>query len=171
MNRPLTGEYPEYYNQYINLVKTGDIVNILEEQSTFVQGFLSGITEEQGNKTYAFGKWTLKETLGHMIDNERIMAYRFLRIVRRDKQALPGFDQDEYVLHGKFFNRKIKDLTDEKLLVRASNIILFRNTDPQDLLLRGTFNEIEISARALLYIIAGHEIHHIEYIKENYLGT
>jgi hypothetical protein len=170
MNRPLADEYPEYYNQYINLVKEGDIISTLEEQSTFVQGFLTGLTEEIGNKTYAFGKWTLKETLGHMIDIERIMAYRFLRIVRQDKQPAPGFDQDEYVLYGKFFQRTIKDLTDEKLLVRASNLILFRNTDPEDLFLRGTFNDIEISARALLYIIAGHELHHIEFIKENYLG-
>jgi uncharacterized damage-inducible protein DinB len=171
MNRPLADEYPDYYNQYINLVKVGDIISILEEQSTFVQGFLTGIPEDLGDKTYAFGKWTLKETLGHMIDTERIMAYRFLRIVRGDKQQLPGFDQDEYVLHGKFFRRTIKDLIDEKLLVRASNLILFRAADQDDLLLRGSFNDIEISGRAILYIVAGHELHHIDFIKENYLDS
>ena len=171
MDRPLQDEYPEYYNQYINLVKEGDIISILEEQSTFVQGFLSGITEESGDKTYAFGKWTLKETLGHMIDFERIMAYRFLSIIRGDKQPMPGFDQDEYALKAKFFRRTVKDLTDEKLLVRASNLILFRTTDPLDLMLRGTFNDIEISGRAMLYIIAGHELHHINFIKENYLNS
>jgi len=106
-----------------------------------------------------------------MIDNERIMAYRFLRIVRGDKQQLPGFDQDEYVLHGKFFRRTIKDLIDEKLLVRASNLILFRTVDEDDLLLRGTFNDIEISARALLFVIAGHELHHIDFIKQNHLSA
>lgn len=171
MNRPLADEYPDYYNQYINLVKVGDIISTLEEQSTFVQGFLTGIPEDIGDKTYAFGKWTFKETLGHMIDTERIMAYRFLRIVRGDKQQLPGFDQDEYVLHGKFFRRTIKDLIDEKLLVRASNLILFRAADPDDLLLRGSFNDIEISGRAILYIVAGHELHHIDFIKENYLDS
>jgi hypothetical protein len=171
MNRPLPDEYPDYYNPYINLVKVGNIIDILEEQSTFVQGFLNGIPEDLGDKAYAFGKWTLKETLGHMIDIERIMAYRFLRIVRGDKQPLPGFDQDEYVLNAKFFRRTIKDLIDEKLLVRASDLILFRTADQDDLLLRGTFNDIEISARALLYIIAGHELHHVNFIKENYLSA
>ena len=171
MDRPLQDEYPEYYNQYINLVKEGEIISILEEQSTFVQGFLSGITEELADKTYAFGKWTLKETLGHLIDFESIMAYRILCIIRGDKQSMPGFDQDEYVLKGKFFRRTVKDLTDEKLLVRASNLILFRTTDPIDFMLRGTFNDIEISVRAMLYIIAGHELHHINFIKENYLNA
>ena len=171
MNRPLTDEYPEYYNAYINLVKDGNIIDILEEQSTFVQGFLNGIPEDLGDKAYAFGKWTLKETIGHMIDVEKIMAYRFLRIVRGDKQPMPGFDQDEYVLNGKFFRRNIKSLIDEKLLVRAANFIFFKNTDPDDLMLRGTFNDIEISARALLYIIAGHELHHVNFIKENYLAS
>jgi hypothetical protein len=171
IDRPLPDEYPEYYNLYINLIQEGDIIGILEEQSSFAQGFFSAIPEEKGDYTYAFGKWTIKEVLGHMIDTERIMTYRLLRVVRKDKQSLPGFDQDEYVLSGQFFRRTMKDMIDEKLLLRAANLLMYKNIQEEDYMLRGTFNENEISARAIIYIIAGHELYHINFLKENYLTS
>lgn len=170
MSRPLPEEYPEYYNIYINIVREGEILEILEEQSKEIQEFLSSLSVELGDHTYAFGKWTIKEVLGHLIDSERIFAYRALRIARKDKQSMPGYDSDEYVKNGNFFRRTVSDLREEMLLLRATNLKMFINFDENDLNQKGTANENEVSVRALLYLLAGHELHHINFIKNNYLG-
>jgi hypothetical protein len=170
MERPTPEEYPEYYNQYLHLVKDGDIITILEEQSIYVQKFISSIPEEKGDSTYGFGKWTIKEVFGHLIDTERILAYRALRISRRDKQPMPGYDQDDYVKNAKFYRKTLKELADEMLLLRAANLKFFKSFDDEDLMLRGIANEFEFSVKAILYILAGHELYHINFIKENYLN-
>ncbi|MFA5405223.1 MAG: DinB family protein, partial [Ignavibacteria bacterium] len=108
MDRPTAEEYPEYYNQYINLVKDGDIISILEEQSSYVQKFIASIPEEKGNSTYGFGKWTIKEVFGHLLDSERILAFRALRIARKDKQPLSGYEQDDYVKNAKYYRKTLK---------------------------------------------------------------
>jgi hypothetical protein len=170
MNRPQPDEYPEYYNLYVNLVRDGDIVDILEQQSKDIQQFISSLKEESGDHTYAFGKWTIKEILGHLIDSERIFAYRALRIARKDKQNLPGYDSDEYVKSGNFYRRTLQDLREEMLLLRAANLKQFTNFDESDLSQKGVVNDMEFSVIAILYIMAGHELHHINFIKDNYLN-
>jgi hypothetical protein len=170
MDRPTPEEYPDYYNQYLNLVKDGEIISILEEQSVDVQKFIASIPEEKGDSTYAFGKWTIKEVFGHLIDTERILAYRALRIARRDKQSMPGYDQDDYVKNAKYYKKTLRELADEMLLLRAANLKFFQSFDEEDLLQRGVANEFEFSVRAILYILAGHELYHINFIKENYLN-
>jgi hypothetical protein len=170
MGRPAPEEYPEYYNQYLHLVKDGDIITILEEQSINVQKFIASIPEEKGDITYGFGKWTIKEIFGHLIDTERILAYRALRIARRDKQTLPGYDQDDYVKNAKYYKKPLKELADEMLLLRAANLKFFQSFDEDDLMQRGVANDFEFSVRAILYILAGHELYHINFIKENYLN-
>ena len=170
MSRPLQEEYPEYDNLYINLVKEGDILDILEKQSKEIQLFLTAISEEKGNHSYAFGKWTIKEILGHLIDSERILSCRAIRIARKDKQSLPGYDSDEYVKNANFYRRTMQDLCEEMLLLRAANLKQFMFFDDNDLNQKGIANEHEYSVNAILYIIAGHEIHHINFIKDNYLN-
>lgn len=170
MDRPTPEEYPEYYNQYLNLVKDGDIINILEEQSLFVQKFIASIPEEKGDITYGFGKWTIKEIFGHLIDSERILSYRALRIARRDKQSLPGYDQDDYIKNAKYYRLSLKEIADEMLLLRAANLKLFQSFDKEDMIQRGVANDMELTVRALLYILAGHELYHINFIKDNYLN-
>jgi len=170
MNRPTPEEIPEYYNQYLSFVKEGDIINILEEQSVFVQNFITGIPEDKGDYTYGFGKWTVKEVLGHLLDTERILAYRALRIARRDKQPLPGYDQDEYVKNSKYYKRTLKEIADEMLMLRAANLQFFKTFDETDLMERGIANEMEFSVRGILYILAGHELYHINFLKDNYLN-
>lgn len=170
MSRPLPDEYPEYYNLYINLVKDGDILDILEKQSKEIQQFLASLPEEKGDHSYAFGKWTIKEVLGHLIDSERIFAGRALRFARRDKQTLPGFDSDEYVKNGNFYRRTLQDLREEMLLLRAANLKLFSYFDENDLIQKGTANEYQFSVNSILYILAGHELHHVNFIKDNYLS-
>lgn len=170
MDRPTPEEYPEYYNQYLNLVKEGDIINILEEQSLYVQKFIASIPEEKGDSTYGFGKWTIKEIFGHLIDSERILTYRALRIARRDKQPLPGYEQDDYIKNAKYYRKTLKEIADEMLLLRAANLKFFQSFDSEDMIQRGVANDQELTVRAILYILAGHELYHINFIKDNYLN-
>jgi hypothetical protein len=170
MDRPTTEEYPEYYNQYLSLVKDGDIIEILEEQSAYVQKFIASIPEDKGDSTYGFGKWTIKEIFGHLIDSERILTYRALRIARRDKQPLPGYDQDDYIKNAKYYRKTLKEIADEMLLLRAANLKFFKCLDSEDLIQRGIANDQEITVRALIFILAGHELYHINFIKDNYLN-
>lgn len=169
MKRPEKSEYPSYYEPYISSVKGSSIIRVLEDQVLSVQALISGIPEDRENFAYAEGKWTLKEVMGHIIDTERIMAYRALRFARRDRTPLPGFDQDLYVPSGSFNKRTLYDLAHEFGVVRESNIILFKTFDEEILDQKGIANEKEITVRALLYIIAGHAIHHIRVINERYL--
>lgn len=170
MDRPTPEEYPVYYNQYLNLVKEGDIINILEEQSLYVQKFIASIPEEKGDSTYGFGKWTIKEIFGHLIDSERILTYRALRIARRDKQPLPGYEQDDYIKNAKYYRKTLKEIADEMLLLRAANLKFFQSFDSEDMIQRGVANDQEMTVRAILYILAGHELYHINFIKDNYLN-
>src|SRR6266496_4842919 len=98
--RPQPGEYDPYYQMYIGPVPDGDIRETLAAQGSAVETLFSSLTEEQGAGSYAPGKWTIKEVLGHMSDTERIFSYRMLRIGRNDKTPIEGFDQDPYVEFG-----------------------------------------------------------------------
>ncbi len=170
MAKPNPEEYPEFFKIYVNLIDDDDIVNVLLNQSQELQELLKEITEEVADKSYAFGKWTLKEVIGHMIDNERLFIARALRIARGDKQKLPGYDQDFYVKSARFFRRKLEDLAQEMLLLRVADLLLIKSFDEIELAERGVVNDYEITVNAILYVLAGHERHHIDYIKENYLG-
>ncbi|MCX7832601.1 MAG: DinB family protein [Ignavibacteria bacterium] len=170
MPKPTPEEYPEFFKIYVSLIEDDDIVSILLNQSQELQDLLKNISEEIANKSYAFGKWTLKEVVGHMIDNERLFIARALRIARGDKQRLPGYDQDSYVKNGRFFRRTLEDLSQEMLLLRVADLLLIKSFDETELAERGIVNDYEITVNAILYVLAGHERHHINYIKENYLA-
>ncbi len=166
--KPKPGDYNPYYNGYISLIGDGDIIEVLEEQRKTSEKFLNTFTENQGNYSYADGKWTVKEVLGHVIDTEKIMAFRALAIARGEKQSLPGFEQDEYVAESNFNNRSLEDLINEFLTARESNLILFKSFDEENLNRRGTASESEVTVLALIYIIAGHEKHHMKFLREKY---
>ena len=166
--KPLPEEFPGHYTHYIDLVEEGNILDMLEKQSLITQEFLSSIPEELGDHTYAFGKWTIKDIIGHLIDTERIFSTRALRIARGDKQPLPGFEQDDYVKNGFFFKRTLKDLNDERMMLRAANIKMFRSFDEHLFMEKGVANDNDITVRAVLYLLIGHEIYHLKFMKENY---
>ncbi len=166
--RPRTGDNNPYYDRYISLIGDDDIIEVLEEQRKKSEKFLKTFTEKQGNYSYADGKWTMKEVLGHVIDTEKIMAYRALAFARGEKQSLPGFEQDDYVAESNFNNRSLADLINEFLTVRDSNIILFKSFDEEILNRRGIASESEVTVLALIYIIAGHEKHHMKILREKY---
>ena len=169
INRPAPSEYDPYYERYISLVSTHDIVATLRQQVEDTRAFLRSLTEQQGDFRYAPGKWSVKEVLGHMSDTERIMSYRAMRIARGDKTPIEGFEQDDYVPNGKFGRRTIADLLDEFATIRNATVHLFRNLDAEDSERGGIANNKEITARALAYLIAGHELHHRRILQEKYL--
>jgi uncharacterized damage-inducible protein DinB len=166
--RPEPGEYAPYYETYISKVKGSDILGILEAQRLQMAQLFAARSERDGNFRYATGKWTVKEVLGHVNDTERIFTYRALRIARGDQTALPGFEQDDYVRGGNFAERTLADLADEFELVRAASIALFRSLPKEAWQRRGIASEKEVTARALAFIVAGHEIHHRLILEERY---
>ena len=171
MPKPLVSEFESsYIKYYIDLVQGDDIIKALENQLSNSHKFLRLISEEQGNFAYAENKWSLKEVLGHVIDTERIIAYRALCISRGEKQSLPGFEQDDYVKAAGFNKRTLSDLIHEFKLLRESNLALFKSFDMETKSMMGKANGKGISVRALLFMIAGHEIHHINVIKTKYLS-
>ncbi|WP_118951445.1 DinB family protein [Taibaiella helva] len=167
---PAENEYAPYYSRYIKMV-TGDIFDELKEQPASFAAFVNSIPKEKGDYAYAPGKWTVKEVLGHLLDTERIMAYRALRIARMDDTPLPGFDENAFVVHAHFGDRDIPSLLEELELIRRSNLFLFETFTEEELRRTGTASGHTVSVNALLYIIVGHIKHHRLILEERYLQT
>jgi DinB family protein len=168
--RPKPGEYNPYYDKYISLIPGNDVVATLSSQLPKTVALLSSLSEQDGELRYAPGKWSVKEALGHLIDTERIMAYRALRIARNDSTPLAGFEQDDYVRDGPYSELRLADLIEEFKAVRGATLALFRNLRAGDWTRQGVANKNDITVRALAYIIAGHELHHRNIIEERYFG-
>ena len=166
--RPQADEHDPYYGRYIALVPDGDLISILQNQIVGTSRTLRALPSEKGDHAYAAGKWTVKEVIGHMGDVERIMSYRALRFARGDTTDLPGFDENAYVPAANFGRRTVGDLVDELETVRGATIKLLRPLDDEALARRGAATGAEISVRALAYIIAGHERHHLNILQERY---
>jgi uncharacterized damage-inducible protein DinB len=162
-------EYQPYYARYISLVPAADLAQTLDAQLAQSLPILRDIGEQKSLYRYAPGKWSVKEVLGHLIDAERIFTCRALRFARNDQTPLPGFDQDPYVAAGNFDSRPWNDLIAEFEHVRRSTILFFRALTPEQLLKSGTANQNAITVRALGYVIAGHELHHMGILRDRYL--
>jgi hypothetical protein len=158
---------PKKYADYPALVK-GDVIALLEHQAIEFPDFLTSIAD-RADYAYAPGKWTIKEMAGHIIDTERVLVYRLTAIARGEQNSLPGFDEDDYVLKAHFTDRNLISFSEEFNLMRKANLYFFRSLNEDELNRTGIASGKEISARRLLFTIAGHLIHHIEIIKERYL--
>jgi uncharacterized damage-inducible protein DinB len=159
---PGSDEYAGYYETYVGKVgRDVLILDLLETQRIEVAEMLAGINDQRAGFRYASDKWSIKEVIGHMIDTERIFAHRGLCFARGEKQPLPGMDQDEYVAEGSFDDRNITDLALEYQTVRRSSIAQFSGFSPRQLERRGIASDCEFTCRATLFIIAGHERHHL----------
>lgn len=167
--RPRADEHNPYYSKYIEQVPDGDLVSMMREQSMDTVALLRGLSDERANYAYAPGKWTIKEVVGHLMDAERVFGYRALTIARNDKTNLPGFDENAWVPVANFGARTLGDLLEEFQVVRASTIHLARHLSDEALARVGSANGHAISVRALFYIVAGHERHHVALLKERYL--
>ncbi len=168
-NRPQASEYAPFYEKYIAMVPDGEIAETLEAQMREMKLLLGSLSEKEAEFRYAEGKWSVKELLGHISDSERIFAYRMLRIARGDQTPLAGFEQDDYVKAGNFQAHALTELLEEFTAVRRASIALLRSFDAEVWLRRGVANQKEISARALAFILAGHERHHRQILQERYL--
>jgi uncharacterized damage-inducible protein DinB len=166
--RPEPSEYAPYYERYISKVPPGDLVKQLEDQRRETQQLLGGLPDAKALHRYAPGKWSVKEVVGHVTDTERVFCYRALRFARGDEQPLLGFDEKAWVPAGRFDARPLDDLAAELDAVRRATIALFRGLDAEALARRGTANNNPVTVRALAWIIAGHERHHLAILRERY---
>jgi uncharacterized damage-inducible protein DinB len=169
--RPSPGEYADYAQADIDGVAGHDIVVILGDQIRATLDLLSPIGEARaGTFRYSSDKWTVKEVVGHLSDDERIFAYRALCVARNDPRPLPGFEEKDYVRAASFQEQPLADLLEELRIVRQATIALARGLSREALLRRGLVNGYGATARGLLFHIAGHELHHVRILKEKYLA-
>ena len=168
--RPERGEYADYAQSDIDYVAGDDAIAALTAQGEHVVALLSSLGNVDG-LTYAPGKWTLKEVVGHLIDDERIFAYRLLCVARADRRPLPGFEENEYVASTFFEQRPLASLINEYRSVRAATITLLDGLTAEEWTRRGIVNGYEASVRGLAFHIAGHELHHLRTITSRYLPT
>lgn len=168
IERPAATEYPPYFARYVDRVPQGDIMAELRQNSARLEATLAAIEEARGADRYAEGKWSIRQTVGHLIDTERIFVYRALRIARGDKTPLAGFEQDDYAASAASDARQLSDLRDELRALRESTVRFFASL-PEDAWTRtGIVNGYEISVRALAHITVGHTMHHLHGLAERY---
>ena len=168
--RPLPGEYGEHAAADIARVAGDDGIQALAGQQREVEELFSALDERAiAGFRYAPGKWTLKEVLGHLIDDERIFAYRALCIARGDARPLASFDENGYVTGANFEQQPLRDLVDDYSLTRRASIALFRSLPAEAWLRRGNVAGYTASVRGLAFHIAGHELHHLHVIRQRYL--
>ncbi|WP_128544503.1 DinB family protein [Larkinella soli] len=170
MKKPQPAEYPHsrYFSNYIDLVDSENVIETLRRQLVTVEELFENLSSEQQNFRYAEGKWSPKEMLGHMIDTERIFAYRALCIARGERQSLPGFDENEYFAHSNFDSQALNHLLNHYRYVRLSTIALAESLPEEAHTRVGTANGNPVSARAIFSILAGHEKHHLNVLAERY---
>lgn len=169
--RPLSGEHLESYARYIALVPGDDAGEALATQLRDTLALLRPLDEAGAARRYAPGKWSVREVVGHVMDAERVFAYRALTFARGDRSALPGFDEELWTPAGEFDRRPLSLLLDDFEALRASTVRLYRSFTPEALVRTGRANDAVVSVRALAWITAGHELHHRRVIAERYLGA
>jgi len=169
MTKPDLTEVPVFYKGYVENVKDLELFDALNQSSKVALNIFKNIPEDLGEYRYAEGKWSVKEVLNHMMDSERIFAYRALRFSRNDKTPLPGFEEKDYAPMANAHARTIQQLTAEMERLRATTIDLFSSFSPQMLKREGVANNNRLSVLTLGYVIAGHETHHRKVIVERYL--
>ncbi len=170
MYRPEPSEYDPYYEHYVSLVTGDDIKAALAAQPAELEALFADVPVDKGIFAYATGKWTIKELLGHLIDGERMFAYRIFRIARGDKTPIEGFEQDGYIENAHSNGRSFTDLLSEFDLLRQANMLFFNNLKDDAWTRTGTANKVEISVRAIAFIMAGHIRHHTDILKARYLA-
>jgi len=166
--RPEPDEYFEYYGGYVNRVPDANIIDVLRNQLAAIPAFLEGVSPEKSEFSYAPGKWSVKEVLGHVVDVEWVFTYRALRIARGDKTPIAGMEQDEFMAGANFKNRGMDGMLEEFRHLRTANLKLFESFDDDILGRTGTASGCDFTVRAILYIIAGHADHHMTVLKERY---
>jgi uncharacterized damage-inducible protein DinB len=170
MLRPDIEKVPEFYKGYVELVSDMDLLDALRHAAKLVQQTVPYIAEDQGEYRYAEGKWSVKEVLNHMMDAERVFAYRALRFSRNDQTALHPFEENDYAPEANAQGRSIQQLAREMKRLRETTVDLYASLSPEMLEREGTASGKRLSVKNLGYIIAGHDIHHLNILRERYLN-
>ena len=168
-HKPQKNECPDFYQKYIAEVQDGGILEILANQKSEVLKLFSSLEEEQSLYRYADGKWSIKEVFGHLIDAERVFAYRAMCIARNDKNHLPPMDENSYVQNANFNARLLQSMQAEYDNQREATIAFLKSLDETILKRKGIANSVEFTVNAFPYIIGGHERHHLNVLHERYL--
>ena len=170
LGRPEANEYAAYYGRYISLVPEGEIVAILAVQRDRTAALLNGLTEAQGDHRYAPGKWTIKELVGHVADTERVFCYRAAHFSRSDPAPLPSMEQEVWSAGAESALRTLASLSEELTAVRDATLALVKSLSPAQAMRRGIASNNEVSVRAMAFLCAGHQEHHVRILKERYLS-
>lgn len=163
-------EFQKYIQRYLDLVPSENWLDEMKISGKFTLEIYRKLSPEQSNFAYAEGKWTMKELLQHLIDAERIFAYRAMRFARKDQTELPGWDEEEYANHYFSSERTLESLISEFDFIRKSSLIFFENLNAQQLSETGIANGNEIAVKTIAKLIIGHNIHHVNIINERYLS-
>ena len=171
IQRPDAAEYNPRFHAEISMVPDADdFAELIRQNATETARFMVEEFGEAGASVrYAPGKWTAREVIGHLSDVERVLSYRALRFARGDTTALPGFDENAYVPAADFEQRTMKSVIDEFVAIRGSTASLVESLTDETAARGGTLASGTMTARALLYLIAGHELHHRVLLRERYL--
>lgn len=168
ITRPTAQEYAPYYDNYITKVQHNNLHEVLNLHTDSFADFVRSIPEQKADFVYADNKWTLKEVLLHIIDAERIFAYRALRFARNDKTELPGFDENNYVPFSNAAVRSLSSIVEEFTAVRYATITLFNSFDEAAFMRSGIASNNTMSVRALGFVLIGHAEHHRQILIERY---
>jgi hypothetical protein len=169
IERPGRDECTEYYFHYVCRALEDDVLAELDEQFRALEGLLRGLTDEQAECRFAPGEWSIKEVIGHLVDAERIFAYRAFTLARDEAAVLPGFDPDVYIREAHYGAASLTELLDELASLRRANLIAFRRLTPEATRRRGIASDSPFSVRSLIYILAGHLNYHIADLQGQYL--
>jgi uncharacterized damage-inducible protein DinB len=169
MSKVMIENVPQFYRGYVNHVIDKNFLDAMKWSSEEMSALITSLPESKSDYRYAPGKWTIRELIGHIIDAERIFAYRALRFARNDKTPLAGFDENVYVPESNVASRTLSELMNELTRMRETSIDLYKSFTPAMLERTGSANNTEISVLALAYIIPGHETHHRTILTTRYL--
>ena len=167
--RPDLSRIPQFYHNYINQVPQDDLTEAFKVQTPAIMKFIETIPPDKYDYRYAEGKWTIKEVLQHIIDAERIFAYRALRFARKDETPLPGFDENLYADNAKADKRNWNDLVEEFKVIRKSSEYLFNSFDNDQLEATGVSNNSPVYVLGIGFLLIGHALHHVKVLQERYL--
>ncbi len=167
--KPTLETYPKYYQHYLDLLQENDLIKCLQDSEYQWINAIKSIPESRADYRYAEGKWTVKEVLIHVIDTERILAYRAMRFSRLDPTPQPGFDENIYAPNSNATNRSLEDISEEFVAVRAASTLLFKSMTEEMIDFVATANNVSVTPRSIGFFIAGHQVHHLKVLVDRYL--
>jgi uncharacterized damage-inducible protein DinB len=168
--RPASAECHPHFHAYVDRVPEDHVIEVLERQLDETAALLEGLPAERGRHRYAPGKWSVHEVVGHVVDVERVFSLRALWFARGDARPLPGMEQDDFVAAGRFDARTLASLSGELRHVRLATLDLLRSFDEEILDRTGVASEVSFTVRAIAFILAGHEAHHVGVLRDRYLS-